>query len=254
VPAVIVGLVILAWLLLAGLPFGGREEDRASAKAATETIAEGTTTARNEPITGTVIEVPGGDDPLLTETGTTQTSEPPGAADAPTAGGTAGGNAGGTAAPPASTPRVVEEPAGRTAPAPRTTPTPAPRQVPVPARTAPAPPPRRTPAPAVVRTVPPPPPAPAPSQNAGGPGGGEISDSQAAATLRSYITSNSYYAGVSGDCVQVRSQGYSNVGYTYAVWDGCVTGGGSRMLGRWRVDSKTREVFRQREDGRYLRP
>jgi hypothetical protein len=241
VPAVIVGLVILAWLLLAGLPFGKSEENRVSEKPATETIAEGTTTAPNEPITGTVIEVPGGDDPLLTQTSTTQTAEPPMAGDPAPAGGTT------TSAP--APPRVVEEPGG--APAPRTAPAPAPRAVPTPApRTAPAP--RRTPPPAVVRTVPPPPPAarPAPSPSPSG----EISDSQAAATLRSYITSNSYYEGVSGDCVQVRSQGYSNVGYTYAVWDGCVAGGGSRMLGRWRVDSKTREVFRQREDGRYLRP
>ena len=30
--------------------------------------------------------------------------------------------------------------------------------------------------------------------------------------------------------------------------------GSTRMLGRWRVDAKTREVFRQADDGRYLRP
>ena len=234
VPAVIVGLVLIAWLLLAGLPFGRDEETRVSQNTATtDTIAEGTTTAPNEPITGTVIEVPGVDQPPAT----TETTPPPldtGAA--PTT----------TVMPPVQTnePRVIEEPV-RTA-----TQAPPPQRTPPPVRT--TPPPVRT-VPAPVRTPPaaPPPatrPAPAPART------GEISDAEGAATLRSYINSNSYYEGVSGDCVQVRSQGYSNVGYTYSVWDGCVSGGGSRMLGRWRVDSKTREVFRQQGDGRFLRP
>jgi hypothetical protein len=227
VPAVIVGLVLIAWLLLAGLPFGRDEAARGGEnRVATETIAEGTSTATNEPITGTIIEVPGVDQ----EPATTETTLPPldtGAA--PTT----------TVAPPVRTeePRVIEEPV-RTATQP-----PPQRMIPPPVRTTPAP----------VRTPPaaPPPaprPAPAPART------GEISDAEAAATLRSYIASNSYYEGVTGDCVQVRSQGYSNVGYSYSVWDGCVSGGGSRMLGRWRVDSKTREVFRQQGDGRFLRP
>src|SRR5690349_24911889 len=41
VPAVIVGLVLLAWLLLVGLPFGGDKKE-VVATATTETIAEGT--------------------------------------------------------------------------------------------------------------------------------------------------------------------------------------------------------------------
>lgn len=226
VPAVIVGLVLIAWLLLARLPFGRDERTRvAENPATTDTIAEGTSTARNEPITGTVIEVPGIDQPPAT----TETTPPPldtGAA--PTT----------TVAPPVQReePRVIEEPV-RTA----TQPPPPVRTTPPPVRTPPpAPPPATRPAPA-----PAPPPVPART--------GEISDAEGAATLRSYINSNSYYEGVSGDCVQVRSQGYSNVGYTYSVWDGCVSGGGTRMLGRWRVDSKTREVFRQ-QGGRFLRP
>ncbi|HYO77482.1 MAG TPA: hypothetical protein VE010_13555, partial [Thermoanaerobaculia bacterium] len=107
------------------------------------------------------------------------------------------------------------------------------------------------PTPAPRRVTPPP---AAPPQQASQTPSGEISDAQAAATLRGFIASSNYYDGVSGDCVQVRSHGYRNVGYTFSVWDGCMAGGGSRMLGRWRVDSKTREVFRQREDGRFLRP
>jgi hypothetical protein len=80
----------------------------------------------------------------------------------------------------------------------------------------------------------------------------EISDAEAAATLRPVAAG--FYDDVSSSCLEIRSHGYRNVGYTFSVWDACVQGGGSRMLGRWRVDSKTREVFRQREDGRYLRP
>ena len=90
------------------------------------------------------------------------------------------------------------------------------------------------------------PPPPAPRE--------EISEVEASSTLRGYITSSNYYDGVSSTCLSIRGQGYRNVGYTFSVWDSCVSGGGSRMLGRWRVDAKTREVFRQREDGRFLRP
>jgi hypothetical protein len=232
VPAVIVGLVLIAWLLLAGLPFGRDEKRTTGTTVATETVAEGTSTASNEPITGTVIEVPGVDEPATTET----TQPPLDTAPAQTTG---------VAPPPQSPqppPRVIEEPPVRT-----TTPPPPQRTIPPPARTTPAPV-RTPPAAPPAAPSPVPTPAPAPART------GEISDAEAAATLRSYIASNSYYEGVSGDCVQVRSQGYSNVGYTYSVWDGCVSGGGSRMLGRWRVDSKTREVFRQQSDGRFLRP
>ena len=71
--------------------------------------------------------------------------------------------------------------------------------------------------------------------------------------MRGYLTSRKVYD-VESSCLQVRSQGYQNVGYTMSAWDSCNSGGGSRMLGRWRVDAKTREVFRQRADGRYLQP
>lgn len=223
----IVGLVVIAWLLLAGLPFGGDDGGRIGENEATETIAEGTST-RNEPLaTATVIEVPGGAEPALTQTATTDTIQPPLQSETNVT----------TAPPPPAAATQTPPPA---APA---------QQTPPPQRTTTPPPQRTTPAP--VQTPPPPPPETRPSSTARS---GEISDAEAAATLRSYITSNSYYEGVTGDCVQVRSQGYQNVGYTYSVWDACVSGGGSRMLGRWRVDSKTREVFRQREDGRFLRP
>jgi hypothetical protein len=81
----------------------------------------------------------------------------------------------------------------------------------------------------------------------------EISEEEAVAVLRGYVTSRRYYD-VGPECVQIRGSGYRNVGYGFSVWSSCGAGGGSRMLGRWRVDAKTREVFVQGDDGRYLRP
>jgi hypothetical protein len=72
--------------------------------------------------------------------------------------------------------------------------------------------------------------------------------------LRGHLSGANPYDGVSPRCLQLRSVGYQNVGFTYSVWDSCVEGGGTRMLGRWRVDAKTREVFRQNDAGRYVRP
>lgn len=77
----------------------------------------------------------------------------------------------------------------------------------------------------------------------------EITEETALEILRSYISSRKYYD-VETSCLSVGSRGYANAGYTLEVVDRCA----DRSLGRWRVDSKTREVFRQREDGRYLRP
>lgn len=230
VPLVIVGIILLAWLLLAGLPFG-RDEDRVTNAPAVDTIAEGTAPPATAQESGTVIELPG-DEPIATQT----IAQPPLGDNTATISITPPVTA--TQPPPQQQPRVVEETPRPVTP----TPTPAPRQ------TTPAPAPRQTtPAPAPRQTTPAP--APAPRESAGG----EISDSQGANTLRGFITSRDYYDGVEPNCVEIRSLGYRNVGYGYAVWDSCVAGGGSRLLGRWRVDSKTREVFVQRGE-RYLRP
>lgn len=78
----------------------------------------------------------------------------------------------------------------------------------------------------------------------------EIGEPEAIATLRGFLTAREFYK-VPADCVTIASRGYRNAGYTLDVVDSCAS---SRLLGRWRVDSKTREIFRQREDGRYLRP
>jgi hypothetical protein len=94
-------------------------------------------------------------------------------------------------------------------------------------------------APRPADTTPPPPPA----------SSSEISESEAVAVLRGFVTSRDYY-GVGAACTSITTHGYRNVGYTMEVFDSC----SHRMLGRWRVDAKTREVFRQQDDGRYLRP
>jgi hypothetical protein len=197
VPAVIVGLVVIAWLLLAGLPFG--REKTIVANETSETIAEGTVD-RQHAETGTVVDLGGTVEPTFpTQTATTQTA-PPITQTQPT-----------TQLPPV----IVEEP------------------VVVP------PPPRPVP----VQTTREPEPAPEPVSQ-------EISEAEATSALRRHLASSNPYD-LSPNCLQIRSVGYRNVGYTFSVWDACVEGGGTRMLGRWRVDAKTREVFRQGDDGRY---
>ena len=87
-----------------------------------------------------------------------------------------------------------------------------------------------------------PPPASAPPQQ-------EISESAAISLVGSYIESNHYY-NTGNDCIRVMSAGYRNRGYTLLVNDTC----DPHVLGRWRIDAVTREIFRQRDDGRYVRP
>lgn len=197
VPAVVVGLVVVAWLLLAGLPFG--REKTIVATETTETIAEGTVDPQPAE-TGTVVDLGGTvEPPFPTQTGTSQTQPPTT-----------------TTQPP---PVIVEDP------------------VIIP------PPPRPVPVPVPPTTTREPEPPPEPVRE-------EISEAEATTALRRHLAAANPYD-VSPNCLQIRSAGYRNVGYTFSVWDTCVAGGGTRMLGRWRVDAKTREVFRQGDDGRY---
>ena len=78
---------------------------------------------------------------------------------------------------------------------------------------------------------------------------GEISESEAVSVLDSYLMGSNPYD-VDLRCLSVRSVSYRNAGYTLSVRDKCDGG----VLGQWRLDSKTREIFRQRSDGRFLRP
>jgi hypothetical protein len=199
VPAVIVGLIVIAWLLLAGLPFG--REKSIVTTATSETIAEGTVDAQPAE-TGTVVDLGStAEPPFPTQTATTL---PP-------------------ILPPITTTQPIIQPPPVIVEEPVVIPPP-PRPVPVPV---PLP---TTPEPEPVRE--------------------EISESEATAALRRHLAAANPYD-VSANCLQIRSVGYRNVGYTFSVWDACVEGGGTRMLGRWRVDAKTGEVFRQGDDGRY---
>lgn len=77
-----------------------------------------------------------------------------------------------------------------------------------------------------------------------------ISEAEAESRLRDYLLSAS---NVDGPCLDIRSLGYRNAGYTLDAVDTCATDSGA-ALGRWRVDAITREVFRQNENGKYVRP
>lgn len=187
VPSVLVGVVVVAWLLLAGMPFG--KSDKPPARPQVDTVAEAPAPAPAP--SSTIVEVPpdqdvGGAPPVAIPepTITAERSSPP-------------------------TSRAAETQKGKTRP-----------QAPAPAR--------------------------ASTQL-------EISPSDAEAILHQYVTVTDYYR-VKDECLRVNNRGYRNVGYTLEIWNACEPGGGSRMLGSWRVDAKTREVFRRRDDGRYLRP
>ena len=182
----LIGIVVIAWLVLAGLPFGGERRDgKRHEPGAVDTVTE----APAPPQVTTIVDLP------------------------------------------ASVVRSNESEAVKTeAPLPRQSPT-----ADAPAAQA------RKAHPANVRPA-----------AAARPEGSEISGADAEAALREYVVSTNYYR-LTADCVRLQNRGYRNVGYTIEVWDACNAEGGSR-LGRWRVDAKTREVFRQGADGRFRRP
>ena len=192
VPAVLVGLVVLAWLVVAGMPFG--TSDKPPATPQVDTVAEAPASAPS----ATIVEVPGDED------------------------------RGGTVPSVTTEPAIPSEgssPPRPSAPETRKATTRTRDQQPIPPATSPAR--------AEVQR--------------------EISPSDAEGILRNYVTSTDYYR-VKGECIRINNRGYKNVGYTLEIWNTCEPGGASRMLGSWRVDAKTREVFRRRDDGRYLRP
>lgn len=195
----IVGLVLLAFLALMGLPFGGDEDERRPiAVDDTETIAEAPAASTQTP-TATILEVPGEDLPVTS-----------------------------TVAPPA----VIQP--GDPVPAPGTAPSP-------------APPPTAT-APTTTAAVPP------PSAPAEPPRSTRVTESEAEGRLRSYITSRNVYPDVARSCLQIRSDGYRNEGYGFSVWQACISGGGARRVGMWRVDAKDGSLYRRNDRGRYVSP
>lgn len=116
-----------------------------------------------------------------------------------------------------------------------------------PAQQSPRPPAQPFPAPVIREAGPVPPNVPtAPREE---PGEEEISGDEAVATLQGFLDARNFYD-IDDSCLSVRSLGYKNAGYTLEARDRCE----ERSLGRWRVDSKTRELYRQRADGKYRRP
>lgn len=81
---------------------------------------------------------------------------------------------------------------------------------------------------------------------------GDLSEAGAVATLLGWVTTNDHYD-VRDSCIGVRSQGYSNRGYTIELL-ALNCDGRDGLLGRWRVDTLTHDVYEQKPDGRYLSP
>lgn len=233
IPIVVILLILGLLAILSGMPFGKKERPVTKQKVAQ--VKEG----QPPPLTGTLGEI-GGE--TSSEEGEAQftilepnveggvTSEDPSPEPAPA-----------RPAPSQPTPRQ-----------PPPQPQPPPQQQPQPVSRPPQPSirPSRPPAPAPVireeRSVSFPVPVPSRAES---PREGEVSEEEAVATLQGFLDARNYYK-IDASCVSVSSAGYKNEGYTLDVRDRCE----SRPLGRWRVDSKTRELFRQRGDGKYSRP
>lgn len=87
--------------------------------------------------------------------------------------------------------------------------------------------------------------------------GGQISEEQAIRQLMAWLKSHpSYYSQV--DCLKPKSLGYRNAGYTIElVAESCPGNQKTRLkgvVGRWRVDAKTAEIYVQNEAGKYVSP
>ena len=84
-----------------------------------------------------------------------------------------------------------------------------------------------------------------------------ISEEQAVHQVTTWIKSNRYYD-VPPDCLRAKSLGYKHAGYTIElVAEGCPGNPETRLegvVGRWRVDAKTAEIYVQNGEGRYVPP
>jgi len=79
----------------------------------------------------------------------------------------------------------------------------------------------------------------------------EISEDDAVSRLRDFLARNNPYS-TSADCIGLATLGERNHGYTIDVRDTCAST--PNTLGRWRADAVTGEVYRQNDDGRYVKP
>lgn len=246
-PVLVVLAVLVAWLLIARMPFDGDGEEletvespavvpSRTATAATATIVD--VDPSGAPLTTTEFGLD--TRPLLPPNVSTGTPQVPGQRIVLPE----------QAAPPVSS----IQPPSRSVPA---SPPPAARRVEPPPRAASREPERpvtRDPEPAPRPTAPVPaevpdpepeeeepewePPQPVPARR--------IGEATAAANARAYIRDNDLFGDVRGTCLQVRGNGYSNGAYRFSVWDGCVDGGGSRRLAVLRVDAADGRTTRLR--------
>jgi hypothetical protein len=92
------------------------------------------------------------------------------------------------------------------------------------------------------------PPAPPPMASSSPPPM-EISEDDAVSKLHDYLATNNPDT---ASCLDIRSAGYRNHGYTLDAHDTCQSPPTS--LGRWRVDAVNGEIYRQNDSGRFVRP
>lgn len=74
-----------------------------------------------------------------------------------------------------------------------------------------------------------------------------MNEEQAISFLHSFISTR---GNVSSDCLVLLSEGLRNAGYTVSARDRCK----KKAAGRWRLDMKTQEVFRQNASGQFVKP
>jgi len=227
---IVAGLTLLVligggWALLSGMPFH-KDQPRHETAPPLDTIAESSSPGSAETQIG---------EPAQATPVPARPRPAPAAPVATVIGGTV----------PGTVPRSVPPPSPPvTARVPSPAPSPAPASATIPAATP------RTPSsrPATAQDAPP------PTPTASSIAGGLMSESDAVIHLRSFLAQNDPY-GVPLACLDVHSLGLRNRGYTLEVAQHpCDASSDSRTLGRWRVDALTREIFRQRGDGRFLRP
>ena len=84
---------------------------------------------------------------------------------------------------------------------------------------------------------------------------GEISEARATERVSEYVRARNYY-NLPAECFALRNLGYRNVGYTVEIYSAdCEQRRGSpELLGRWRVDALTEEIFVENSSGRFVRP
>lgn len=82
----------------------------------------------------------------------------------------------------------------------------------------------------------------------------QITEEQAIHQLTTWIKSNRYYD-FPLDCLRTKSLGHKNAGYTFElVAEGCLGNSPEGVVGRWRVDAKTAEIYVQNGAGKYVSP